>query len=36
MLSITQICYDVGFESRSSFSLLFRKHFKIPPSKLRS
>ncbi len=34
--SITQICYDVGFESLGSFSWLFRKHFKIPPSKLRS
>lgn len=35
-LSIINICQSVGFESHSSFSLLFRRHFGIPPEKFRS
>jgi transcriptional regulator GlxA family with amidase domain len=34
-LPIIQICQTVGFESHSSFSLLFRRHFGISPEKFR-
>ena len=30
-LSITEICYQVGFQSRSHFSALFRKHTTMTP-----
>ena len=33
--SIAEICFEVGFESLGSFSWLFRKHYKVSPSKLR-
>ena len=34
-LSIINICQLIGFESHSSFSLLFRRHFGISPEKYR-
>ncbi|OPG93952.1 AraC family transcriptional regulator [Chryseobacterium mucoviscidosis] len=34
--SVTNICYDVGFESLGSFSSLFSKRFHIAPSQLRT
>jgi transcriptional regulator GlxA family with amidase domain len=33
--SVTNVCYDVGFQSPSSFSSLFRKRFGAPPSEVR-
>lgn len=30
--SITETCYDIGFESPSSFSTLFKSHFGMTPS----
>lgn len=35
-LSVTEICFAVGFESLGSFSSLFRKHFGISPAQYRS
>jgi AraC family transcriptional regulator len=32
-LSITEICLATGFESLTSFSDLFRRHYGLPPSK---
>ncbi|WP_307215066.1 AraC family transcriptional regulator [Paenibacillus tundrae] len=34
--SITDICYEVGFESLGSFSSLFTRRFHVSPSKLHS
>lgn len=34
-LTISQICYQVGFSSLSSFSLLFKERTGISPSKFR-
>lgn len=34
-LSIAAVCYEVGFESPSSFSLLFRRHIGISPIEYR-
>lgn len=31
-LSVTEICFEVGFESVGSFSALFRRHTGRPPS----
>jgi AraC-like DNA-binding protein len=33
---ITDICWEVGFDSQSSFSLLFRRHVGVPPIVFRS
>jgi transcriptional regulator GlxA family with amidase domain len=33
--SITQVAYDFGFASSSTFSVYFRRQFGIPPSELR-
>jgi AraC-like DNA-binding protein len=33
--SVTDICFDIGFESLGSFSSLFRCRFGLPPSALR-
>jgi AraC-like DNA-binding protein len=33
--SINDICFDSGFESPTSFSLLFRRHFGVAPSHFR-
>jgi len=30
---VTEICDDVGFESHSSFTALFKKHYNFPPEK---
>jgi AraC-like DNA-binding protein len=30
---VTEICIEVGFESLSSFGVLFKKHFNLPPEK---
>jgi AraC family transcriptional regulator len=32
---VTEVCNAVGFESLGSFSVLFRKHFGVPPSRFR-
>lgn len=34
-LSIIEVCQSAGFESHSSFSLLFRRHFGISPEQYR-
>ncbi|HEY4151164.1 MAG TPA: AraC family transcriptional regulator [Chitinophagaceae bacterium] len=34
-LSITEICYSIGFESVFSFSILFKKRFGLAPSHFR-
>jgi AraC family transcriptional regulator len=34
--SITDICLDVGFESVTSFSALFRRNFGVSPREYRS
>lgn len=34
-LPVTQICFEVGFESMSSFSWMFRKRFGLPPEVFR-
>lgn len=34
-LPIIQVCQSVGFESHSSFSLLFRRHFGVSPENYR-
>ncbi|NNF00786.1 MAG: helix-turn-helix domain-containing protein, partial [Pyrinomonadaceae bacterium] len=34
-LSITEICFSVGFESLGSFSWLFRKHIGVAPGNYR-
>ncbi|MDQ3020468.1 MAG: AraC family transcriptional regulator [Bacteroidota bacterium] len=34
-MSITQICFEIGFESISSFSWLFRKKFGLSPEMMR-
>ena len=34
-LSITAVCFEVGFDSVSSFSLLFKKHTGLSPKKFR-
>ena len=34
-LSITDICFDVGFQSVGSFSTLFQRHFGVSPSQFR-
>lgn len=34
--SVTDICFDVGFESLGSFSLLFKKQVGMPPSAFRA
>ena len=31
---VTEVCYDLGFESIGSFSNLFKDHFGFPPSQL--
>ena len=33
--SVTQICYDLGFESLGSFSWLFRRRFGMSPTQCR-
>jgi AraC family transcriptional regulator len=33
---VTEICCDVGFESHSSFTALFKKHYRLPPEKYKS
>lgn len=35
-MGVAAACYQVGFESPSSFSLLFRRHFGIPPAGYRA
>jgi AraC-like DNA-binding protein len=35
-LSVTDICFDAGFESLGSFSSLFRRRFGIPPTAYRT
>ena len=32
---VTEICFDVGYESLSSFSLAFRARFGVPPERYR-
>jgi len=32
--SVMEVCFLIGFESPASFSTLFKKRFKIPPSKI--
>jgi AraC-like DNA-binding protein len=32
--SVSDVCYSLGFESIGSFSNLFKKHFRIPPSSI--
>jgi AraC family transcriptional regulator len=32
--SVTEVCLNTGFESLSSFSSLFRRHYGVPPSKI--
>jgi AraC family transcriptional regulator len=34
-LTVTQICYDLGFESPPSFALLFRRHMGVTPTEFR-
>ncbi len=34
-LSITDICYAIGFESLGSFSMLFKKYTGCPPFEFR-
>ena len=34
--SVTQVCLASGFESVSSFSSLFRRHYGIPPRAFRA
>jgi AraC family transcriptional regulator len=34
-LPVTQICYDVGFESLGTFSWFFRQSYGVPPSEYR-
>ena len=34
-MTVTEICGSVGFESASSFCLLFRRTFGVPPSSMR-
>jgi transcriptional regulator GlxA family with amidase domain len=34
--SVTDVCFDVGFESLGSFSTLFRRHTGEPPSRFRA
>ena len=34
-LSITAVCFEVGFDSVSSFSLLFKKHTGLSPKEFR-
>ena len=34
-MSVTDVCFGVGFESLGSFSAMFRKHFGVPPSSFR-
>jgi signal transduction histidine kinase/DNA-binding response OmpR family regulator len=31
-LSITEICYEIGFSSQKHFSATYKKHFKLSPS----
>jgi transcriptional regulator GlxA family with amidase domain len=31
-LSVTEICYEVGFSSQKHFSATFRKQFELSPS----
>jgi AraC family transcriptional regulator len=33
--SVTEICFDIGFQSVGSFSTLFSKRFAMPPSRFR-
>jgi AraC-like DNA-binding protein len=33
--SITEVCQSVGFESLSSFGILFKKHCKLSPEAYR-
>lgn len=35
-MSVTEICFEIGFESLSTFSWMFRKKFGIPPEVFRS
>ncbi len=34
--SVLEVCLDVGFESPTSFSLLFRRHFGMSPTEFRA
>jgi len=34
-MTITDICYTLGFESVAHFSRIFKMHFRFPPSELR-
>lgn len=34
-LSVSEICYSLGFENISYFSQVFKKHFNLPPSEFR-
>jgi AraC-like DNA-binding protein len=33
--SVTEICFEAGFESPGSFSTLFRRHFGLSPREFR-
>jgi AraC family transcriptional regulator len=33
--SVTEVCFECGFESPSSFSALFRSRFGVPPGEFR-
>jgi AraC family transcriptional regulator len=34
-LSVTEVCFECGFESLGSFGSLFHRHFGVPPGKFR-
>jgi transcriptional regulator GlxA family with amidase domain len=33
--SVTEVCWEVGYESPASFSLAFRRHLGVPPQQYR-